>query len=208
MIKIENAKKTYGKLDIFSDVNLEFKNGEIYKLSGTNGSGKTVLLKSIAGYSVLDNGSITVDGKKIRNKNNFIEDAGILIEEPSFIKDETLISNLEAIKQFCKNKKEINLENWLDFYDLQKHKNKKFKHLSLGTKKKMLLIQAFMHEPKILLLDEPFNALDKESIKKTQDLLRKYKDEGRLIIIATHTEDKKDIYTKFIEIEEGVVKEV
>lgn len=191
MIAIKNAYKKYNGKYVLENINLTFENGKIYGIVGENGSGKTLILKSICGYIALNKGEVLQDGKKIRNKLNFIEDAGIVIENPNFMEDFTLIENLTIIKNLSDKKNEIDLDYWLAFYKLEKHKDKNFKTLSLGTKQKMFLIQAFMTNPKILILDECFSGLDDEMATKTRAYIKEYINKDRLIILTSHI--KSDI---------------
>ena len=138
--------------------------------------------------------------------NNYIENAGIVIENPVLVNDFTVSENLEYLKKQSANLDEIDLNKWYEFFNIEEYKNIKFKNLSLGTKQKVGLIQAFMHEPQNILLDEPFNALDKENIQVVQEYLIKKRKEGKLIIIVTHIND--DILNKcdeVLQISEGKI---
>ena len=150
--------------------------------------GKTVLLKTICGYMFLSSGDVFQDGVKIRNKNNYIQDAGILIENPQFLSHLTLIENLKLLKEMSSKITDEEIEKWIEFYNIEEFRNTKYKNLSLGTKQKLALIQAFIHKPKLLILDEPFNALDKESLKKTEEYLASIK-KGIILILSTHIND-------------------
>lgn len=186
MIEIKNGYKKYKSKEVLNNINLKFEQGKIYGLVGSNGSGKTQLMKAICGYIVLDKGSVYQNGKKIREKLNFIEDAGIIIESPDFMEDFTLLENLTIIKNLSDKKKQVDLNYWLDFYELKAHKNKKYKSLSLGTKQKMLLIQAFMTNPKTLILDECFSGLDDKSATKTREYIKNYRAKDKIIILTSH----------------------
>ncbi|AME09219.1 MULTISPECIES: ATP-binding cassette domain-containing protein [Gemella] len=186
MLGIQNGLKKYGSKIIFENLNLKFLNGKIYGLVGENGSGKTVIMKCLCGYTTLTSGNVFQDNKKIRNKNNFIEDAGIIIENPKFTEDFTLYENLNIIKNLSDSKKEIDISYWLKFYNVEKYKDREYRQLSLGTKQKMLLIQAFMSNPTTLILDECFNGLDEVSANKTREYIKNYINPNRLIILTTH----------------------
>ena len=150
--------------------------------------GKTVLLKTICGYMFLSSGDVFQDGVKIRNKNNYIQDAGILIENPQFLSHLTLIENLKLLKEMSSKITDEEIEKWIEFYNIEEFRNTKYKNLSLGTKQKLALIQAFIHKPKILILDEPFNALDKRSLEKTEEYLSNIK-KDIILILSTHIND-------------------
>ena len=150
--------------------------------------GKTVLLKTICGYMFLSSGDVFQDGVKIRNKNNYIQDAGILIENPQFLSHLTLIENLKLLKEMSSKITDEEIEKWIEFYNIEEFRNTKYKNLSLGTKQKLALIQAFIHKPKVLILDEPFNALDKRSLEKTEESLASIK-KDIILILSTHIND-------------------
>lgn len=191
MLEIINGTKKYGTKVIFENLNLKFLPGKIYGLVGENGSGKTVIMKCLCGYTSLTSGGVYQNKKKLRNKDNFIESAGIIIENPKFMEDFTLMENLEIIKSYSDNKKQIDIEYWLNFYDLYKYKDKKYRKLSLGTKQKLYLIQAFMSNPNNLILDECFNGLDEKMAIKTRKFLKSYIKDDRIIILTSHI--KSDI---------------
>ena len=171
--------------------------------------GKTVLLKTICGYMFLSSGDVFQDGVKIRNKNNYIQDAGILIENPQFLSHLTLIENLKLLKEMSSKITDEEIERWIEFYNIEEFRNTKYKNLSLGTKQKLALIQAFIHKPKILILDEPFNALDKKAVIKVKELLIEEKKKGKLIIIVTHINDEiLEECDEVIELENGKVSKI
>ena len=189
MLKIINGYKFYGKRVVLQDINLTFENGKMYGIVGVNGSGKTLIAKALTGYIKLTKGSVFQDDFEIRKKNNYIIDAGIVIENPQFVDDYTVEENLGYLKKISENTNNIDLNYWYDFFGINEYKKVLYKNLSLGTKQKIALTQAFMHDPKNLILDEPFNALDKDMVKKVADLLIKYRDAGKLIIFITHIND-------------------
>lgn len=188
MIEIIDGVKKYGDKIVLNNLNYRFEDGKMYGITGANGSGKTLILKSLTGFIKLSSGKVLQNGKEIRKNNNYIEDAGIIIENPILVNDFTVNENLLYLKK--QSNYEINLNEWYDFFDIKEYENTKFKNLSLGTKQKIGLIQAFMHNPQNLLLDEPFNALDKKTAKLVQEYLINKKNEGKLVIIITHINDE------------------
>ncbi|MGX7111742.1 ATP-binding cassette domain-containing protein [Gemella cuniculi] len=190
MLEIKNGYKKFNGKYVLENISIKFENGKIYGVVGENGKGKTVLLKVLCGYSVLNKGEVYQDNVKLRDKLNFIQNAGIVIEKPDFIENFTLYENLDNIRKLSDNKN-IDIDFWIEFYDLVEHKDKKYKKLSLGTKQKLLIIQAFMTNPSILILDECFSGLDEKSYNKTKEYLKNYINEDRLIILTSHI--KEDI---------------
>lgn len=209
MLEIINGYKKYKSLEVLSDINLKFEDGKMYALIGANGSGKSLILKALSGYNKLTNGKVLQDGNEIRKNNNYIEDAGIIIENPVMVNEYTITENLEYLKKMSENSKDIDLDKWYKYFEIEEYKEKRFSELSLGTKQKVALIQAFMHNPKNILLDEPFNALDKKAVIKVKELLLEGKKKGKLIVIVTHINDEiLEECDEVIEIENGKVSKI
>ncbi|MGI0312607.1 ATP-binding cassette domain-containing protein [Streptococcus pneumoniae] len=214
-LEIINGQKIYGKRPILNQLNLVFQSGKIYGLKGDNGSGKTVLLKILAGYIKLDTGYIKLDkgkvlqdGKVYGVKNHYIQDAGILIEKVEFLSHLSLRENLELLRYFSSKVTEKRIAYWIQYYDLQEFEDIEYRHLSLGTKQKMALIQAFISSPSILFLDEPMNALDEKSVRLTKQVILSYlKKENGLVILTSHiSEDISDLCTDVLVVENGHIQ--
>ena len=209
MLEIINGYKKYKSLEVLSDINLKFEDGKMYAIIGANGSGKSLILKALSGYNKLTSGKVLQDENEIRKNNNYIEDAGIIIENPVMVNEYTITENLEYLKKMSENSKEIDLEKWYKYFEIEEYKEKRFSELSLGTKQKVALIQAFMHNPKNILLDEPFNALDKKAVVKVKELLLEEKKKEKLIVIVTHINDEiLEECDEVIEMENGKVSKI
>ena len=209
MLEIINGYKKYKNLEVLSDINLKFEDGKMYAIIGANGSGKSLILKALSGYNKLTSGKVLQDGNEIKKNNNYIEDAGIIIENPVMVNEYTINENLEYLKKMSENNKEIDLEKWYKYFEIEEYKEKRFSELSLGTKQKVALIQAFMHNPKNILLDEPFNALDKKAVIKVKELLLEEKKKGKLIVIITHINDEiLEECDEVIELENGKASKI
>ena len=206
MLEIINGYKKYKNLEVLSDINLKFEDGKMYAIIGANGSGKSLILKALSGYNKLTSGKVLQNENEIRKNNNYIEDAGIIIENPVMVNEYTITENLEYLKKMSENSKDIDLEKWYKYFEIEEYKEKRFSELSLGTKQKVALIQAFMYNPKNILLDEPFNALDKKAVIKVKELLLEEKKKGKLIVIVTHINDEiLEECDEVIEMENGKV---
>lgn len=209
MLEIINGYKKYKNLEVLSDINLKFEDGKMYAIIGANGSGKSLILKALSGYNKLTSGKVLQNGKEIRKNNNYIENAGIIIENPVMVNEYTINENLEYLKKMSENSKDIDLDKWYKYFEIEEYKEKRFSELSLGTKQKVALIQAFMHNPQNILLDEPFNALDKKAVIKVKELLIEEKKKGKLIIIVTHINDEiLGECDEVIELENGKVSKI
>lgn len=204
MLEIINGYKKYKNLEVLSDINLKFEDGKMYAIIGANGSGKSLILKALSGYNKLTSGKVLQNGNEIRKNNNYIEDAGIIIENAVMVNEYTITENLEYLKKMSENNKDIDLDKWYKYFEIEEYKEKRFSELSLGTKQKVALIQAFMHNPKNILLDEPFNALDKKAVVKVKELLLEEKKKGKLIVIVIHINDEiLEECDEVIELENG-----
>ena len=182
-LQLQYASKRFNDLTILDDVSLTFTTGTIYGLKGDNGSGKTVLLKLLCGYLHLDKGEILQDKRNIGRKQQYIQHAGIVIENVQFLPHLTLWENLALLKRMSPIVTDEKIRYWIDYYQLEAYQNISYRKLSLGTKQKLALIQAFIHEPEVLLLDEPMNALDEKSVKLTEQVILQHK-ENRLVLLT------------------------
>ena len=136
MLEIKNGFKKYGDKIVLQDINLKFEDGKMYGITGVNGSGKTLISKALTGYIKLTEGTVRQDGEIIRKNNNYIKDAGIIIENPVLVNEYTVEENLQYLKKMSKNKEKIDLEKWYKFFGIEEYKNTLFSKLSLGQNKK------------------------------------------------------------------------
>lgn len=188
-VETKNLTKKIGNEIILKDVNTKFENKKIYGIVGRNGSGKTMFLKSLCGFLTPTSGTVLINQKDIYKEEMFSNNVGISFSNSNYIKDLTGFENLELIANI---KKQISKEDIIDALkkvNLSKEKDKKYGKYSLGMKQKLDIAQAIMEKPEILLLDEPFNGLDDESVKLIKKLIIDLKNGGNTIIIATHIKD-------------------
>lgn len=190
MIELKNINKSFKENVLLENVSANFFSQKT-KIKGHNGSGKSVLMKMIVGFSVPDEGEVYYDGTRLQEECDFLPNAGISINAPEFMKNWTGKENLMYLAQIKDVKNTKIIDELIDYFDLRKSINKKYKHYSLGMKQKMRIIQALMSKPKYLILDEPFDALDqntKESLKKLLDNYLK-QDDTRQLVFTSHEED-------------------
>lgn len=205
MLEIKNGYITKNRRILLNQINLKFLNQHIYGLVGINGSGKTMILRTLAGFSKLTKGNVLQEGQIIGLGDKTITNAGLVLGDQEFISFLTLEENLRLIKNICRNKEKIDLNYWINLYHLSDFKDILFKNLSLGTKKKMVLIQAFMDYPEILLLDEPMNGLDEKSVNITKQLIMKHKQNGLVIMISHNKNDIEDLCDYIFHVKEGTI---
>lgn len=206
MIEIKNLNLTIKKTEILKNINMQFEKGRIHGLIGRNGSGKTMLMKCICGFVRPTSGTVQVAGKQIGKDCDFPESVGIIIETPGFIPYYSGFRNLKLLADLNKRigKEEIRrtmLKVGLD-PELKRHVRK----YSLGMRQRLGLAQAIMENPDLLILDEPMNGLDKESVADMRKYLLDLKAQGKTILIASHSAEDIDILCDTVcEMDKGVL---
>lgn len=187
-IQVKNLSKEIKGKYILNNINLSFKRGKIYGLYGRNGSGKTMLLRALAGLLIPTEGEIDMDGKILHKDMDFPENVGIIIENTSLLPQFDGFTNLKQLGKIRNVATDEDIDNALDTVGL-KGENKKVKAYSLGMRQRLSIAQAIFEKPELLLLDEPTNALDENYINKVRKILLKEKDRGAIVIIASHNKD-------------------
>lgn len=192
IIKIENATKRFKDKVVFENLNLTIEKGKSYGFIGYNGCGKSILFKTICGFSRLNEGRIIYKDKQIGKDIDFIFDAGVLIETPNFIGSLSGFKNLKMIAEIKKQISDEEIFETMQLFDLYDDRNKKVRAYSLGMKQKLRLAQAFMEQPELLILDEPTNGLDKKSVKNLHTILNQFVQDGGTLLLTSHNQE--DIY--------------
>lgn len=197
MIEIINLSKKIKNNNILDNINLKIDKGKIYGLIGDNGSGKTMLLRIICGLVKPTSGKVI-----IKKGTTF----GVIIETPGFMYEYSGIFNLEYLASIRNTISTERISECIKLVGLESAKYKKVKEYSLGMQQKLGIAQAIMEYPEVLLLDEPFNALDIESynniVNILKDINKKY---GTTIIIATHDKDYSQKFENVIKLKDGKV---
>lgn len=201
-----NISKKFKNNNVLSDVNIHFETGKIYGLSGRNGSGKTVFLKTLCGLYFASSGDILLNNKKIDFKKEFLGNLGALIENPKFFTNLTGFENLKILSNINKKITDEEIENSLKIVNLYDEREKLYSKYSLGMKQKLGIAAAIMEKPKILILDEPFNGIEEASVVKIKDYLKTIK-ENTIIILSTHIrEDLLDLSDVIYQFDAGSVR--
>lgn len=204
-IKLISYNKKIKEDYVLKDINYTFKQGNIYGLIGKNGSGKTMLLKAMSGFLRPSNGKVIVNDQELYLKEEFPKDMGVMIGNCEYIKDMTGKDNLKYLASLLKKIDDDRINEVIDIVNLTDEKDKLVKKYSLGMKQKLGIAQAIMEYPKILLLDEPFNGIDNESVSKIKKYLYSIK-KDTIIIIATHyQEDIDNFCDSIIKLENGTI---
>jgi len=187
-IQVEQINKNFKDKTVLQNISLMLKEGKCYGFVGNNGSGKSMLLKSICGFVKTDSGRITVKGKEIIGGRQFIENAGVLIESPSWMNHLTGVENLQLLADIQGKISLEEINEALTLVGLTEVRNQKIRKYSLGMKQRLRIAQAIMEDPAVLVLDEPFNGLDKSGVQEMQALMMTYKEKGKTILLTSHDE--------------------
>ena len=183
-IQIVNYTKEIKGRIVLDSVSLTFHPGRIYGLKGVNGSGKTMLLRAVCGLIYPTHGYVEIDGERLGKDISFPRSISALIESPAFLDNFTGYKNLEMIASLKEVATKEDIENAMMEVGLDPHDTRTYRKYSLGMKQKLGLACCFMENPDIILLDEPFNALDEESVEKVKKIIFKHKERGDLIKLA------------------------
>lgn len=207
-IEVENATKKFENNTVFENVSLTLDEGKVYGIIGRNGSGKSVLFKLICGFYRPTSGKIRVDGCDLNVDKKFIPDCRVLIEKPNFLPDLSGIDNLKLLASIQNKIEEKQIKETLDIVNLnEEDRNKKFHKYSLGMKQKLGIAQVLMENPSIMIFDEPFNGIEKETLNKLKSYFKNLDKSGKIILLASHVEeDIKEICDEVYKIEDGKIK--
>ena len=192
-IELNHVSKIIKKNTILTNVNLEFEGGRTYGLVGTNGSGKTMLMRLLAGLIKASEGEIIVDGRKVEYGRKLYFDMGVIIEKPEFFNDLTGMENLEMLSKLKGKITREEMRKAMERVQLNPENRKKVKEYSLGMRQRLGIAQAIMEDPDVLILDEVTNALDEGGISMVYDVLKEEKEKGKIIVISSH--NRQDIDT-------------
>ncbi len=207
MILLKNLSKVYGSKTIIKNVSMQFEEGNIYGLIGVNGCGKTTLMRCICGFSQPTTGYVVVNGCLVGNKTalkrnlelrnsttvpfttmaDFAPSTGVIIESPGFLPNESGLKNLLLLANMSGLADRASARKAMITLGLDPDDKKPVGKYSLGQRQRLGFAQAFMENPDVLILDEPFNAMDKESMDEVHAILQKFKAEGKTIILASHS---------------------
>lgn len=185
-IEVKSVTKVLRKITVLEDVNLILESGTIYGLRGVNGSGKTMLMRLIAGLIRPTRGEVFLDGKQLGKDLSFPPDMGMLIENPAFLDGYTAAQNLRLLAGIRKKVGEERIREILEQVGLGWEDKRKYRQFSLGMKQRLGIAGAVLEHPQLLLIDEPTNALDTDGVEMVQELLLEEKKRGALIVLACH----------------------
>jgi ABC-2 type transport system ATP-binding protein len=206
MITVQNLTKRFGEDTVLHDVTREFEWGKIHGIVGNNGSGKTVLMKCICGFYTPTSGWVSVGGKQVGKDMDFPEDMGIIIETPGFLPYLTGLKNLQILASLRRNTSDYTIREIIKIVGLDPDMKKSVSKYSLGMRQRLGIAQAVMEDPSTLILDEPFNGLDKHGAAEIRRIIKTLREHGKTIILASHNQlDIDELCDTVCEMDAGVM---
>ena len=209
MITVKDVSLKIKKDMILKDINAEFTDGKIHGIIGRNGSGKTMLMKCICGFIKPTEGEITVSGKRIGTDCDFPESIGVIIETPEFIPYYSGFKNLKLLADIRHKITDDDIRRSMELVGLDPKLKKSVKKYSLGMRQRLGLAQEVMENPDLLILDEPMNGLDKDGVGDMRRYLLNLKEQGKTILIASHSAEDIDVLCDtVVEMDKGKMERV
>ena len=207
-VVVDRVTKRFGEEMVLKETTMTMKRGKVYGIVGNNGSGKTVLMKCICGFLPVTSGSICVGQKYIGRDTDFPESLGLIIETPGFLTEYTGRKNLEILADLKRKVSGKGIRECLQKVGLDPDLKKPVSKYSLGMRQRLGIAQAIMEDPDLLILDEPFNGLDKHGVEEIRKILLELKKEGTGILLASHNaEDIRILCDRVFEMDGGILRE-
>ena len=209
-ICFKNVSKSFNKLPVVKAADFTIEKGEICGFIGRNGSGKTVIFKLMTGLLLPDSGTVLINDENYSGKGGFFPSLGVMIETPGFIPHYSGLKNLKILNSMSHNPVPKNeIKALMTRLGLDPKNSRPVRTYSLGMRQKLGIIQAVMNKPELLILDEPMNSLDTESVNEIRGLFSELNAQGTTIVIASHiAEDIETLCTRIFRIENGEVSEI
>lgn len=185
-IVLNHVTKRIKKQNVINDISIKISEGRISGFAGINGSGKTMLMRLIAGLIYATSGYVSIDNRVLGKELTFPENMGILLENPAFLNSYTGYENLSLLCSIQNKVKKEDIIIALNKVGLSDSKNMKYKKYSLGMKQRLGIAAAIMEQPDLIVLDEPTNSLDTQGINMVKEVVRDQKRRGATVIISCH----------------------
>lgn len=198
VLKAEHVYKRIRRKEILVDINLELCSGKIYGFVGRNGSGKTMLFRALSGLINIDSGKISFNEKTLRKDMEVLPNMGLMLENAGLYPELTGFQNLKILSQIRKVISDIDIKQSISKVGLNPDDKRSFRKYSMGMKQRLIIAQAIMEKPDIIILDEPTNALDEKGVIEVRNIIEKEKKRGAIILLASHNRQDIDILADHI----------
>lgn len=208
-IEVKNLTKKFKASTVLDNVNIAFEKGKVHGLIGRNGSGKTMLMKCICGIVPPTSGEIIVNEKRIGKDVDIPKNVGVIIETPGFIPNYSAFNNLKFLAALNHKIGKHEIRKAIKSVGLNPDDKKHVGKFSLGMRQRLGLAQAIMENPDLLILDEPMNGLDKDGVCDMREYLLALKEQGKTILIASHSAEDIDVLCDTVcEMDKGKLEKV
>lgn len=191
-IVLEGVCKSFNNELVLRNIYRKFESGKIHGIIGNNGSGKTVLMKCMCGFLLPDCGRILVNNIEVGNDTDFPDDLGIIIETPGFLANKSGFENLLLLASLRKRIGKEEVRHAMQQVGLDSTLKKSVSKYSLGMRQRLGIAQAIMEDPNLLILDEPFNGLDKLAVSQMRNKIKSLRDNGKTVILSSHNQNDID----------------
>lgn len=188
VVELKNVTKKIGKRTIIDDLSINIVEGEVFGLLGPNGAGKTTTIRMVVGLIGITSGEISICGKNVKSEfEQAISKVGAIVENPELYKFLTGYQNLMQVARLTKGITKEKINEVIELVGLKDRIHDKVKTYSLGMRQRLGIAQSLLHDPKVLILDEPTNGLDPAGIREVRDYLRSLaKEKGLAVIVSSH----------------------
>lgn len=206
---VDDVVKVFGEEQVLKHVSHAFERGKVHGIIGNNGSGKTVMLKCICGFMKPTTGRVLVHGKEIGKDVDFPDDIGIIIESPGFLPTKTGFRNLQILASLKGKIGREEIIRTIERVGLDPALKKPVSKYSLGMRQRLGIAQAIMEDPDLLILDEPFNGLDRYGVEDIRKIIQDLKELNKTILLVSHNgEDIRLLCDTVCEMDAGILREV
>lgn len=205
-VRLVKVTKSFQNEQVLKSITHSFEQGKIHGIMGLNGSGKTVMFKCICGFLRPDSGTVIVQGRQIGKDMDFPQSVGMIIESPGFLSHLSGFANLKRLALIQRKITDEQIRKSIARVGLDPFSKKKTGQYSLGMRERLGIAQAIMEDPRLLVLDEPFNGLDKRGVQDVCVLLEELRSRGRTILLAAHNmREIEDLCDTVCEMDAGVL---
>lgn len=206
IIDVQDLVLTIKKDTLLNHVSCQWEKGKIHGIIGRNGSGKTLLMKCICGFIHPTFGRIMVQGQEVGKDVDFIKNTGIIIETPGFIPYYSGFKNLKILASINHRIRDQDIRKAMEQVGLDSKLKKRVRQYSMGMRQRLGIAQALMEDPAIIILDEPFNGLDKQGVAEIREYLLGLKESGKTILLSSHNaEDISYLCDTVVEMDRGIM---
>lgn len=209
VVELNHVSKSFEGRRVLGDVELKIMRGSTVGIVGANGSGKSVLFKLICGFLKPDSGEVKIRGERLGHRVDFPENVGVLINKPGYIDFYDGYHNLKYLAGIQNKITKEKILGTMQLVGLDFHNKTSVRNYSMGMKQKLGIAQAIMEDQDIIILDEPFNALDHSSYKEIKELIKSLQLTGRTVLLTSHNfSDINELCSSIYMIEDSQLKEL